>query len=220
MLEIIDLHFQYPETTVNYRFNLRLKRGELLALSGPSGAGKSTLLDLVAGFLTGGSGVITIDGIDVTALAVDHRPVTILFQRHNLFEHLTVETNVALGLSANLRLTADDWARVHQALADVGIAALATASAARLSGGEQQRAALARSLVRAKPVLLLDEPFAALDPETRGEMLALVRRIVDERNLMVLMVTHDQNDAERIADRHMVLRNGELTESTLEQTAK
>jgi len=220
MLEIIDLHFQYPETTVNYRFNLRLKRGEVLALSGPSGAGKSTLLDLVAGFLTGGSGVIMVDGIDITALSVDRRPVTILFQRHNLFEHLTVETNVALGLSANLRLTADDWARVHQALADVGIAALASASAARLSGGEQQRAALARSLVRAKPVLLLDEPFAALDPETRGEMLALVRRIVDARKLMVLMVTHDQNDAERIADRHMVLRNGELTESTLEQTPK
>lgn len=212
MLEIIDLRFQYPESAGGYRYNLGLEPGEVVALSGPSGAGKSTLLDLLAGFLTPDNGTITVDGIDITALAVDRRPVTILFQRHNLFEHLSVELNVALGLNANLKLTADDWARVHQALAGVGIAALAGVPAARLSGGEQQRAALARSLVRAKPVLLLDEPFAALDPETREEMLALVRRIADEQQLMVLLVTHEANDAKRIADRHFVLQSGELTE--------
>jgi thiamine transport system ATP-binding protein len=212
MLEIIDLRFQYPESAGDYCYNLGLEPGEVVALSGPSGAGKSTLLDLLAGFLAPDDGTITVDGIDITALAVDRRPVTILFQRHNLFEHLSVEINVALGLNANLKLTADDWARVHQALADVGIAALASVPAARLSGGEQQRAALARSLVRAKPVLLLDEPFAALDPETREEMLALVRRIADEQQLMVLLVTHEANDAKRIADRHFVLQSGELTE--------
>ncbi|MBT3704049.1 MAG: ATP-binding cassette domain-containing protein [Alphaproteobacteria bacterium] len=215
MLKLEDLSFHYTgnqdgESAQDYCFDLEANAGEIVGLTGRSGSGKSTCLDLIAGFLTPTKGRALINGDDISARPPGQRPVTILFQNNNLFEHLGTADNVALGINPSLRLTPTQKAQVNDALFKVGLDGLAERAAARLSGGEQQRVALARSLVAQKPVLLLDEPFSALDMDTRDDMLALVRRIVTERNLTCLMVTHDVRDCDRVADRRyqMVVDNG------------
>ncbi len=162
---------------------------------GPSGAGKSTLLSGIAGFLVPSSGRIRWQGEDLTDVPPGERPVTILFQDQNLFPHLTVSQNLGLGLRADLRLTSHDRVRIDEALARVGLEGLGPRRPAQLSGGQASRAALARALLRARPILLLDEPFAALGPALRAEMLKLVREVADETAALVLMVTHDPQDA-------------------------
>lgn len=169
--------------------------GARIAVMGPSGAGKSTLLAAIAGFLAPTGGRILWQGQDLGPLAPGDRPVTILFQDQNLFPHLTVAQNVGLGLRPDLRLTADDRARIDRALERAGLAGLGPRRPGHLSGGQASRAALARALLRARPVLLLDEPFAALGPALRSDMLALVREVADATGATVLMVTHDPGDA-------------------------
>jgi thiamine transport system ATP-binding protein len=171
------------------------KAGTRIAVMGPSGAGKSTLLSAIAGFLVPSSGRILWQGEDLTAAPPGKRPVTILFQDQNLFPHLTVAQNLGLGLRADLRLTPRDQARIDEALARVGLEGMAPRRPAQLSGGQASRAALARALLRARPILLLDEPFAALGPALRAEMLKLVREVAYETSALVLMVTHDPEDA-------------------------
>ncbi len=177
------------------RFDLEVASGAWLAVTGPSGAGKSTLLNLIAGFETPLSGRVTIDGRDMTGVPPAKRPVTTLFQEHNLFAHLSVADNVGLGIDPRLKLDNAQRAQVGAALAQVGLRDVEKRLPAQLSGGERQRVALARSLVRARPVLLLDEPFAALGPAQRREMLALVGQLRAERGFTVLMVTHQVDDA-------------------------
>lgn len=169
--------------------------GSRIAVMGPSGAGKSTFLSLIAGFLKPTGGKILWQGQDLTGLPPGNRPLTILFQDQNLFPHLTVAQNLGLGLRPDLRLTKADQARIARALDRVGLAGLDARRPAQLSGGQASRAALARALLRARPILLLDEPFAALGPALRDEMLALVRDVVDDTGALVLMVTHDPDDA-------------------------
>lgn len=169
--------------------------GSRIAVIGPSGAGKSTLLSAIAGFLAPASGRILWDGQDLAALPPGQRPVTILFQDQNLFPHLTLAQNLGLGLRPDLRLSPAEWAQVDAALERVGLSGLGPRKPAALSGGQASRAALARALLRARPILLLDEPFAALGPALRAEMLALVREVADETGALVLMVTHDPSDA-------------------------
>ena len=171
------------------------KPGSRIAVMGPSGAGKSTLLSAIAGFLVPNSGRIRWQGEDLTDVPPGERPVTILFQDQNLFPHLTVAQNLGLGLRADLRLTPQDRTRVDEALARVGLQGMGPRRPAQLSGGQASRAALARALLRARPILLLDEPFAALGPALRAEMLKLVREVADETSALVLMVTHDPQDA-------------------------
>ncbi|WP_295078271.1 ATP-binding cassette domain-containing protein [Tabrizicola sp.] len=171
------------------------KPGSRIAVMGPSGAGKSTLLSAIAGFLVPNSGRIRWQGEDLTDVPPGERPVTILFQDQNLFPHLTVAQNLGLGLRADLRLTPQDRSRVDEALARVGLQGMGPRRPAQLSGGQASRAALARALLRARPILLLDEPFAALGPALRAEMLKLVREVADETSALVLMVTHDPQDA-------------------------
>lgn len=178
------------------------------AVIGPSGAGKSTLLAAIAGFLEPAAGRILWDGRDLTALAPADRPVTLLFQDHNLFAHLTAAQNVGLGLRPDLRLDRAGWDRVAVALETVGLAGLGDRRPARLSGGERQRVALARALLRARPLLLLDEPFAALGPALRAEMLELVARLRAEARATLLMVTHHPEDARRIAPQTIVVEGG------------
>ena len=169
--------------------------GQRIAIMGPSGAGKSTLLSMIAGFLAPTSGRVLWQGQDLVALPPGERPVTILFQDQNLFPHLTVAQNLGLGLRPDLRLSPANLARIDTALARVGLEGLGPRRPAQLSGGQASRAALARALLRARPILLLDEPFAALGPALRSDMLDLVREVADETKALVVMVTHDPQDA-------------------------
>ena len=165
-----------------------------LAVIGPSGSGKSTLLSGIAGFVPLESGEIqwqdkTLHGTP------DMRPVSMLFQSHNLFPHLNVQQNVGLGLRPTLNLSPDDLTKVAKALIAVGLGNLAERKPNALSGGQQSRVALARVMVRAKPIILLDEPFSALGPAQRREMLDLVKDVSTQMNALLIMVTHDPDEA-------------------------
>ncbi len=185
-----------------------LEPGARVAVIGPSGAGKSTLLMGIAGFIDPAAGRITWEGRDITGLAPGARPVSVLFQEENLFGHLSVERNVGLGLRPDLRLAAEDRARVAAALERVGLGGMGARLPRELSGGQRSRVALARVLLRQRPVLLLDEPFAALGPALKREMLALVGEIAEESGATVLMVTHDPEDARAFAGQTVVVDGG------------
>jgi thiamine transport system ATP-binding protein len=143
---------------------------------------------------------------------VEERPMTILFQNHNLFEHLTVQKNILLGVSKVLKENIEDVNKVQVILREVGLEKYEHSLALSLSGGQQQRVALARVLIRREPILLLDEPFTGLDVETRVDMLDLVQRITMENNLHTIMVTHEIQDCERIANRVYRVQNHTLIE--------
>ncbi len=170
-------------------------KGARVAVVGPSGAGKSTLLSVISGFFPPESGRILWDSQDITDAPPGARPLSILFQDQNLFPHLTVAQNIGLGLRPDLRLTAEDRERVAGALARTGLQGLGDRRPGTLSGGQQSRVALARVLLRARPLMLLDEPFAALGPALKADMLDLVAEIADETGATVLMVSHDPDDA-------------------------
>jgi thiamine transport system ATP-binding protein len=197
---MLDIHhLVYAVEDWRCRYDLQLPRGTFCAIIGPSGGGKSTLLNLLGGFLEATSGHIRFEGEDITALPPWRRPVTMLFQEHNLFAHLTVMQNIGLGLDPGLKLDAGQKARIDEALAAVGLKGYGARQPGSLSGGQRQRAALARALVRRKPLLLLDEPFAALDPGLRLDMLDLIRRLHEEFDLTVLLVSHAPEEAARYA---------------------
>jgi len=185
--------------------------GKVTALIGPSGAGKSTLLSAIVGFLPPVEGGIAWQGQDITDAAPGVRPVSMLFQDNNLFPHLTAAQNVGLSLRPNLKLTSQDLASVATALADVGLADFADRKPGALSGGQQSRVALARVLVAERPVVLLDEPFAALGPALKDEMLDLVKSKLIAAGKTVIMVTHDPADARRIADEAALVADGQVS---------
>lgn len=188
--------------------NLAVQTGARVAVIGPSGGGKSTLLAAIAGFVTPETGTIAWDGVDLAALPPGARPLSILFQDQNLFGHLTVAQNVGLGLRPNLRLSREERDRVEEALRHVGLAGLGARKPAALSGGQQSRVALARALLRARPLLLLDEPFAALGPALKQEMLDLVATLAAETGTTVMMVSHDPADARRLAGLAVLVADG------------
>lgn len=210
MLRVEAATFHYED--LRMCFSLQVAAGECVAVIGPSGAGKSTLLSLIAGFETLASGRIIIGERDVTTLDPALRPVTIVFQEHNLFAHLNVTANVGLGLSPALRLSAADRHAIDEALDRVGLSGLEARLPGQLSGGQRQRVALARAMVRHRPVLLLDEPFAALGPALRREMLDLVQQLRVERDLAVVMVSHHPADARHIAARTAFVHDGRILE--------
>jgi thiamine transport system ATP-binding protein len=212
MLNVTDLKYEYKNTDDIYEYTMSVKAGEIVAILGQSGSGKSTLLDLIAGFLDSSSGTIKLDERDLTHLTVEERPMTILFQNHNLFEHLTVQKNILLGVSKVLKENIEDENKVQAILREVGLEKYEHSLALSLSGGQQQRVALARVLIRREPILLLDEPFTGLDVETRVDMLDLVQRITMENNLHTIMVTHEIQDCERIANRVYRVQNHTLIE--------
>lgn len=200
--------FSYGE--VPFLFDVEFTTSKITAIMGASGSGKSTLLNLVAGFETPQSGRVLIGGADVGASAPSARPVSMVFQENNLFAHLSVEKNVGLGRSPSLNLTGTDHAAIAEALDRVGLAGKEKRPPRELSGGERQRVALARVLVRDRPVLLLDEPFASLGPALRDDMLDLVAGVHAERAMTVLFVTHQPEDARRIGEQMVFLDNGRV----------
>lgn len=182
--------------------------GAKVAVIGPSGAGKSTLLMVLAGFLAPTAGRVTWGGQDLGPMSPGDRPLSILFQDQNMFPHLTIAQNLGLGLSPKLRLTSAQQDQISVTLARVGLEGMGERKPAQLSGGQMGRAALARALLRARPLLLLDEPFAALGPALKAEMLDLVAETAAENGSTVLMVTHDPADAKRFADQTILVADG------------
>ncbi|MDK3016896.1 thiamine ABC transporter ATP-binding protein [Pseudodonghicola flavimaris] len=190
------------------RADWSVETGARVAVIGPSGAGKTTLLEAIAGFRDLAAGRILWDGRDIGRDAPGARPIAMLFQDGNLFPHLSVAENAGLGVSPDLRLTPADRTRVRQALARVGLEGLEDRKPAALSGGQQSRAALARVLLQGRPLLLLDEPFAALGPALKAEMLDLVAELAAESGATLMMISHDPADARRIAGQAILVADG------------
>ncbi|MGG8035886.1 thiamine ABC transporter ATP-binding protein ThiQ [Klebsiella aerogenes] len=208
MLKLNDVTWLYQHLPM--RFTLSVERGERIAVLGPSGAGKSTLLNLIAGFLPPASGSLLVYGEKHNATPPAQRPVSMLFQENNLFNHLTVRQNIGLGIHPGLKLNREQRAQVTAIAGQMGMDTLLDRLPGELSGGQRQRAALARCLVRQQPVLLLDEPFSALDPALRQEMLTLVADVCQRQQLTLLMVSHSVEDAARIAPRSIVVAEGRI----------
>ncbi len=208
MLEIEGLALSYPDFAASY--DLVLPEGALCAVIGPSGGGKTTLLHAIAGFERPSAGLLRFAGLDLLPLAPAARPVSILFQDHNLFPHLTAAENVALGLKPSLKLDAAERERVTAALAEVNLAEFAARRPAELSGGQRQRVAIARALLRGKPLMLLDEPFGALDPGLRREMIERVDALRRSHGLTVLMTLHTPEEAAARADLFAYVANGRV----------
>ena len=193
-------------------FDLQVTVGERIAIVGPSGAGKSTLLNLIAGFVLPTRGEIWLNGENHTQSAPYERPVSMLFQENNLFPHLTVQQNLALGLKTSLKLTALEQDQIEQVADAVGLTSFLSRLPNSLSGGQKQRVALARCLLRDKPILLLDEPFSALDPELRMDMLNLIDELCHSKNLTLLLVTHQPSELTGKVDRMLRIENGRISQ--------
>ena len=209
MINIRNLQYQYKNTNEIYTYNLEVKEQEVVAILGESGSGKSTLLDLIAGFVEANQGSILLNQKELLGLSVEKRPMSILFQNHNLFEHLNVQKNILLGIG---KVKNENIQKVKDILKEVGLEDFEHTLSSQLSGGQQQRVALARVLLRKEPILLLDEPFTGLDEHTRLIMLDLVQKITKEHKLHTIMVTHDVIDCERIANKIYRIENNILIE--------
>ena len=193
--------------------SLSIPTGQLTALLGPSGGGKSTLLRIIAGLEEPDSGTVTIEGVDATALAPQHRNVGFVFQHYAAFKHLSVYRNVAFGLEIRKRPKDEIRARVTELLELVHLDQFADRYPAQLSGGQRQRMALARALAVEPSVMLLDEPFGALDAQVRRELRDWLRRLHDEVHVTTVFVTHDQEEALEVSDEIVVINNGAVEQT-------
>jgi len=208
VLDVRNVHYCYHEE--EFCFNLTVERGRITALMGPSGAGKSTLLALIAGFIQPHEGDILVNGDSLLSREPYQRPFSMLFQEHNLFTHLTVRENIGLGLHPGLKLSKAQQDQVAYAAKQVGVDGFLDRLPEQLSGGQKQRVSLARCFVQPHPIWLLDEPFSALDPILREEMLTLVQTLARERNITVVIVTHHISDAKAIATDFAFMAQGRV----------
>jgi sulfate transport system ATP-binding protein len=190
--------------------SIEVPSGSLTALLGPSGSGKSTLLRVIAGLETPATGTVELDGVDVSGQAARKRGVGFVFQHYAAFKHMTVRENVAFGLKVRKRPRAEVRKRVDELLELVQIAGWADHYPAQLSGGQRQRMALARALAVEPKVLLLDEPFGALDARVRKDLRTWLRRLHDEMHVTTIFVTHDQEEAMDIADQIVLMNHGRI----------
>ncbi|MGC6247503.1 thiamine ABC transporter ATP-binding protein [Bisgaard Taxon 45] len=213
MIRLKGVQFAYH--TFTFEGDIQIPAQQKVAIVGASGAGKSTLLNLIAGFAFAQQGEIWLNGENHSQTQPYERPVSILFQENNLFTHLSVAENMALGLKTSLKLTALEQQKVQEVARAVGLQGVLNQLPSQLSGGQKQRVALARCLLRDKPILLLDEPFSALDPDLREEMLNLLLQLCDEKRLTLLIVTHQVNELAQKMDRLIRVENGRISESTI-----
>jgi sulfate transport system ATP-binding protein len=209
-ITVIGANKRYGEFTALDNVDFVVPTGSLTALLGPSGSGKSTLLRTIAGLDTPDSGTVTINGRDVTEVPPQRRGIGFVFQHYAAFKHLTVRDNVAFGLKIRKLPTAEIKDKVDNLLEVVGLAGFQTRYPNQLSGGQRQRMALARALAVDPQVLLLDEPFGALDAKVREDLRAWLRRLHDEVHVTTVLVTHDQAEALDVADRIAVLNKGRI----------
>lgn len=206
MLTLEDIEVRMDGFTLTA--NLSLAAPGLVAVIGPSGGGKSTLMSVIAGFEVPDRGRVLWQGQDLARTPPGERPVSVLFQDNNLFPHLDILSNVALGVEARARPSQETLARARAALARVGLVEFETRRPGELSGGQQSRAALARVFLTDRPVVLMDEAFSALGPALRVEMLGLVMELLS--GALILMVTHDPEDAKRWAEATVFVDEGHV----------
>jgi sulfate transport system ATP-binding protein len=209
-ITVVGANKRYGDFAALDNVDFTVPAGSLTALLGPSGSGKSTLLRAIAGLDTPDSGTITINGRDVTGVPPQRRGIGFVFQHYAAFKHLTVRDNVAFGLKIRKLPKAEIKAKVDNLLEVVGLAGFQTRYPNQLSGGQRQRMALARALAVDPQVLLLDEPFGALDAKVREDLRAWLRRLHDEVHVTTVLVTHDQAEALDVADRIAVLNQGRI----------
>ena len=207
---MLKLNFSFEENYLAISANLSLESDKIYAIIGPSGAGKSTFLNLISGFSEISSGSILWNEQEISDLPPSKRNISILFQDNNLFPHLSVWRNLALAVSHWPKISNDDEAKLHSVISEVGIRGLENRKPSQLSGGQQSRVALARVLLQKNKILLLDEPFAALGPSLKDQMLELIEKFARNRGLLVLMVTHDPADANKIASQTIVVKNNKV----------
>jgi sulfate transport system ATP-binding protein len=207
-IDINAISKQFGDFTALHDVSLEVPEGSLTSLLGPSGSGKSTLLRIIAGLEVPDSGTIMIDGTDVSRVSVQQRGIGFVFQHYAAFTHMSVRENVAFGLKIRKRPKAEVRDRVDELLGLVGLTKWAGQRPSQLSGGQRQRMALARALAVAPKVLLLDEPFGALDATVRAELRTWLRRLHDEQHVTTVLVTHDQEEAMEISDRIAVMSEG------------
>jgi sulfate transport system ATP-binding protein len=209
-INVLGANKRYGDFAALDDVSLEIPDGSLTALLGPSGSGKSTLLRSIAGLDHLDTGRVEINGRDVTNASPQQRDIGFVFQHYAAFKHMTVRDNVAFGLKIRKRPAAEIKAKVDDLLEVVGLAGFQTRYPSQLSGGQRQRMALARALAVDPKVLLLDEPFGALDAKVRDELRAWLRRLHEEMHVTTVIVTHDQQEALDIADRIAVLNKGRI----------
>jgi len=209
-LDVEDVTVRYGAATAVDGVTISIEPGEVVALLGPSGCGKTTLLRVIAGFVRQVAGRVRVDGAPIDHLPANQRNIGIVFQNYALFPHMTVAENVAYGLRARGVRGADVAARVNRFLETVQLSGFRDRLPRQLSGGQQQRVALARALTVEPSILLLDEPFAALDRNLRLDMQIEVKRLQRALGLTTILVTHDQDEAMSVADRIAVMNKGKV----------
>ena len=204
MLKIENLTFTRDK---QFCFNLNVKQGEMICLYGDSGIGKSTLLALIAGFESAQSGTIEFKNESICQLAINQRPISMLFQEDNLFPHFTTWQNIAIGIKQNLKLNDSQNQEIQQIVKKLSIADQLEKTPDQMSGGQVQRVAIARCLLRDNPILLLDEPFSALDEEMRLDCMKLLRQLQKEKKWTVILVSHHPDEAKQFVDQVIDCQN-------------
>lgn len=203
-----NLSLAYGKTVVVPDLDLDIRKGELIALLGPSGCGKTTTMRAIAGLMALHGGRISIDGVDMSRIPANKRGIGLVFQSYALFPHLNAFENVAFGLRLKKLPKAEITVRVEEGLKTVGLPHLANRKPAEMSGGQQQRLSLARSLVMEPKVLLLDEPLSNLDARLRLEMRTELQRVQRDTGITMVFVTHDQSEALALANRIVLMKDG------------
>ncbi|WP_354700393.1 Sulfate/thiosulfate import ATP-binding protein CysA [Paraconexibacter sp. AEG42_29] len=213
MITVENVQKHYGDFHALKGIDLEIESGSLTALLGPSGSGKSTLLRVIAGLEVPDSGRVILDGKDVTRLAPQQRGIGFVFQHYAAFKHMNVRDNVAFGLKIRKRPKAEVKQKVDELLRVVGLDGYQQRYPSQLSGGQRQRMALARALAIEPAVLLLDEPFGALDAKVRAELRTWLRRLHDEVHVTTVLVTHDQEEALDVADTIAVMDAGDIAQT-------